>query len=177
MKVYNKKTDRIEILPKVIQDKDIRYTSNMSVDELICVGYYPIKFSSPAFNRRYYFLEETRFVHNAVYINHFKEAAKPLDALKTLLLKELKLVQAQKLSRMDWYWQRELKTKIPVPVNIQEKSNLIYKTASSKEIEIEDFSTLEELIYFEATPYEVEELGFDGVKSLVTKYKNNIKEW
>ena len=66
---------------------------------------------------------------------------------------------------------------------IKQKGILLYQTKWSKELEINEFETIQDCILYEATPYEVQEeitneMGEPtGETHIVTRYKNNTKEW
>ncbi len=66
---------------------------------------------------------------------------------------------------------------------IEQKGMSLYATKWQKEAEINEMGTIDEIVLYEATPYEVQEEITDevgeptGETRTVTRYKNNTQEW
>lgn len=171
MKVFNENSGVIEVLALVVLvgDESI-YSEKLTDSELSSLGYYKLKYN-PIPSRKYFNSIEDRKIIEDYYVISYISTEKGLDELKARMVKELKEVQNNKLSEIDWYWQRELKVGILVPQEIKDLALGIYETSSLKEVEIANLSTIEEIMLYEATPKESEEF------QLGTQYINNVKDW
>lgn len=69
--------------------------------------------------------------------------------LKSNMLAKVKQEQSSKLSEIDWYWLREMKTGIAVPEDIVALAASIYTEAEAKETEIKALATIEDIIAYE----------------------------
>jgi len=135
-------------------------------------------------NRRYYTYNE---VVNVKTRNIDRTPIpRDVDSLKATMLSELKQMQKDKLSDIDWYWLREQKIGTPVPSEINELASYIYTKSNEIEVAIDSLNTIDDIILYEATPYEYtyteEDIAEDidsniKVGDTVTRYKNNLKDW
>lgn len=175
MKVYNSTTNKIIDLPKVIVGTPT--VNGVSEEFLNQNSMYYIEYQSKP-NRRYYISEESASLVGNKYVVSYTQTEVDVTQLKASMISEVKNIQAKKLSAIDWYWLRQLKNGTEVPQEIQDEAANIYATASQKEAEIDLLSTIEDIILYEATPYEVQVTDEETNNTItVILYKNNTKDW
>lgn len=220
MKIYNKNTDKIEVLPStIVVENAVMLTSKMSQEDLIDNGYYPIEYESKP-NRRYYMAKETKAIENGVYKIKYTPIPKDLDEVKNLLKKAIKerFIEKSTRSTMDTslgfpvdvsmtdVLNLEMGKELNAPYikdangNLQEATDEIYTTVISemkqfglqqfnikwtKESEVDALITVSDCELYENTPYEYiiteDDIGEEDfsleVGDVVTRYKNNCKDW
>lgn len=219
MKVYNQQQDKITELPSVIStEQGIKYLNKLSWEELNILGYYKINYETKP-DRKYYTFTETRGIVNNIYSISYDSVDKPIEEVKSRMLKDLSEVYKEYKTRprvdtglgfdvdggYDDIKNFEIGKKYALPevkdadnnkhaVSIEDYDDILsaielngislFNTKDTKEQEINALSTIDECILYEATPYEeevdvVDEMTGEptGETQVVTKYKNNIKEW
>ena len=176
-----------EIIKKATQVEidGVTYTRSIfgDTEKLNSLGFYRLTEDAIP-NRRYYTYNEVVNVET----RNIDRTPMPrdVDSLKATMLSELKQMQRDKLSNIDWYWLIEQKIGTPVPSEIKELASYIYTKSNEIEVAIDSLNTIDDIILYEATPYEYtyteEDIAedIDGdikVGDTVIRYKNNLKDW
>jgi len=219
MKIYNNNLGKVEELaPTILCGNVHKFTNKMTEEELNSWGYYKIVYNTYP-DRRYYVTSINTGIVDGKYVVSYTTADKPLDAVKSRILKEVSesfkqvserpSVYVESLditvdgSRMDMgnfeIGKKHGITSIKdangnthtiddagydaILYAIEQNGLNLYFSKWDKESAIKALNTLEDLIIYEHTPYEVEEEEVDengdptGETVTVTKYKNMVTEW
>lgn len=183
MKIYNSNTDKIEVLPKTIEVNGVnKYTHKMTESELNTQGRYKI-FIGEKPNERYYTYDESKALIDNIYTVSHIPADKDVADVKAMMASDINIVVEAKQQPLDVFYMRNLKGRKPVPQDVQNQADDIYATQDIKEAEIEAFTTIEECILYEATPYdytltaqdELDGLGTEG--TIIERHRNRVTEW
>jgi hypothetical protein len=97
MKVYNKSLDKIMVLPSTIDSNGVLYTSKMSTEDLVELGYYPIKLGSIP-NRRYYNYAESKELVGNEYLITYQSTPKNLFLVQESMFRTVKDTFKRKLT-------------------------------------------------------------------------------
>ena len=86
-------------------------------------------------------------------VGSYAPIGKDVDALKVMMLNLIKSELSSRLTAIDWYWMKALKTKTDVPSEIEEYANALYSEYETKKTEINAMSKLSQIIEYENRPY------------------------
>lgn len=148
MILYDLKKEKIVNIKVVQTENGIRYVSKLTKEQLFEYGFCSISYQQKP-DRKYYTFSEKRDIIDKQLIISYESKAIEIDVLKANSLKRLKTEQSNKLNKIDWYWQRKLKTGKEVPDEIITYANEIYSTYEAKEKALEQITTVEEIMEFD----------------------------
>jgi len=133
---------------------DLKYDSSLFQDKekLKELGIKPYKIETP--DTRYFSYGALSIdTSGDEVVGTYAGIGKDTDVLTADMLDKIKDGLSSRLSQIDWYWMKALKTSTDVPSKIQEYADALYSEYDSKKTEINAMTKLSQIIEYRSRPH------------------------
>tara|TARA_R100001377_G_C3184885_1_gene108159 strand:+ start:907 stop:1530 length:624 start_codon:yes stop_codon:yes gene_type:complete len=140
--------------PKSMVINELKYDSSVFQDreKLKELGIKPYRIETP--DMRYFDMGALSIDNSGdEVVGTYASIGRNPDILRSEMLDKIKDGLSSRLSKIDWYWMKALKTSTDVPSEIQEYSDALYKEYDSKKTEISAITKLSQIIEYRSRPY------------------------